>query len=161
MLGPVLSRPGPENDWHRNHVTRLADAFARVTGRDLVREMELDPARLGQGAWEGGFALLSHRGDAHATLNYANRFALDLWELDWTNLVSTPSAATAPDDDIAERSAMMAALANHGFVSGYAGRRISAKGKLFRIENATIWRLIDAQGESFGVAATFPTFTRL
>jgi hypothetical protein len=72
-----------------------------------------------------------------------------------------PSAVTAPDDDVAERAAMMAAVTKHGFVGGYAGRRISAKGKLFRIENATIWRLITANGGSFGVAATFKKFTPL
>jgi hypothetical protein len=161
MLGPQLAVPGPENDWHANHVARLLEAFARVTGRDLVAEMELDPARLGQSAWEGDFALLSHRGDDRATLNYGNRFALNLWQCDWAAFTAMPSAATAPDDDVAERAAMMAAAAKHGFVSGYAGRRISAKGKLFRIENGTIWRLVDSRGEPFGMAATFRDFTRL
>jgi len=161
MLGPKLSVPGPENDWHAGHVARLAEAFARVTGRDLVAEMKLDPARLGQSAWEGDFALLSHRGDAQATLNYGNRFALELWQCDWAAFTALPSAATAPADDVPERAAMMAAAASHGFVTGYAGRRISAKGKLFRIENGTIWRLMDAGGEPFGVAALFRDFTRL
>ena len=161
MLGPTLSVPGPENDWHAAHVARLAEAHARVTGRDLITEMKLDPARLGQSAWEGDFALLSHRGDEQATLNYGNRFALELWQCDWPAFVAMPSAATAPQEDRAERSAMMAAVARHGFAGGYAGRRIGAKGRLFRIENGTIWRLIDARGEAFGVAATFRDFTRL
>ena len=56
---------------------------------------------------------------------------------------------------------MMAAAASHGFVSGYAGRRISAKGKLFRIQNGTIWRLVDGVGQAFGMAATFRDFTLL
>jgi hypothetical protein len=153
--------PSAENDWQGAHIARLAEAHARVTGRDLTLEMKLDPAHLGQSAWDGDFALLSHRGDEQATLNYGNRFALDLWECNWAAFVAMPSAATAPNDDVAERGAMMAAVAKHGFVSGYAGRRISANGRLFRIENATIWRLIDAQGEPFGVAATFRDFTPL
>jgi hypothetical protein len=161
MLGPHLAAPGPENDWHANHVARLAGAFARATGRDLVVEMKLDPARLGQSAWEGDFALLSHRGDEQATLNYGNRFALDLWQCDWTAFTAMPSAATAPEENVAERSAMMAAAAKHGFVRNYAGRRVSAKGRLFRIENGTIWRLTDAQGEAFGMAASFRDVTRL
>ncbi len=161
MLGPQLAVPGPENDWHASHVARLLEAFARATGRDLAAEMKLNPARLSQSAWEADFALLSHRGDAGATLNYGNRFALDLWECDWAAFTVLPSAATAPVDDVAERAAMMAAAAQQGFVSGYAGRRISAKGKLFRIENGTIWRLMDSRGEPFGMAATFRDFTRL
>ena len=161
MIGPHLAVPGPANDWQGNHVARLAESFARVTGRDLIAEMGLDPARLGQSAWEGDFALLSHRGDAQAMLNYANRFALGLWEMDWAALIATPSQATAPDGDVAERAGMMAAVARDGYVSNYAGRRISATGRLFAIENVTIWRLLDANGEPFAAAATFKTFTRL
>ena len=157
MLGPVLQQPAAENDWQGDYVARLADAFARITGRDLIAEMKLDPKRLGQSAWEGDFALLSHRGDEQATLNYGNRFALDLWECDWAGFVGMPTAATAPGDEAAERSAMMAAVAKHGFVSNYAGRRVSTKGRLFRIENAIIWRLIDPNGEAFGTAAAFRT----
>jgi hypothetical protein len=161
MLGPKLAVPGPENDWQVHHVARLLGAFARVTGRDLIAEMKLDPARLGQSAWEGDFALLSHRGDPLATLNYGNRFALDLWQCDWNEFTALPSAVTAPDEDVPERSAMMAAAAAQGYVSNYAGRRISAKGKLFRIENGTIWRLAGLDGEPFGMAATFRNFTLL
>jgi MEKHLA domain len=161
MLGPQLDIPDPENDWHTGHVAGLLNAFARVTGRDLAAEMKLDPARLGQSAWEGDFALLSHRGDRQAMLNYGNRFALELWECDWAAFTALPSAATAPRDDVPERAAMMAAAASHGFVSNYSGRRVSAKGKLFRIENGTIWRLVDANGEPFGMAATFRDFTPL
>jgi hypothetical protein len=158
MLGPILSLPGPDNDWQGEHVARLLAAFTRATGRDLAAEMRFDPARLGRSVWEGNFALLSHRGDPYATLNYGNRFALNLWELDWAVFTATPSAATAPEgDDGKERGGMMDAVARQGYVSGYSGRRISAMGKLFIIENATIWRLVDDSGEPFGVAATFRT----
>jgi hypothetical protein len=157
MLGPTLSMPGPDNDWQGDHVARLLAAFTRATGRDLAAEMGLDAARLGQSAWGGDFALLSHRGDASATLNYGNRFALGLWELDWAAFTATPSAATAPEGDVAERSAVMDAVAARGYVGQYAGKRISATGRLFIIENAAIWRLVDDSGEPFGVAATFRT----
>lgn len=161
MIGPKLDVPGPGNAWQGGHVSRLVETFARATGRDLVAEMNLDPDRLGQSAWEGNFALLSHRGDAGTTLNYANRFALDLWECGWDRLTAMSSEATAPDGDVAERAGMMAMVAAQGYVSGYNGRRISAKGRLFVIENVTIWKLVDAGGEPFGAAATFKSFSRL
>ena len=161
MIGPHLTFPGPDNDWQGRHVARLAETFTRITGRDFITEMGLDPARLGQSAWEGNFALLSHRGDAHAVLNYANRFALDLWEMDWAMLTATPSQATAPDGDVAERAGMMAAVARDGYVSNYAGRRISATGRLLVIENVTLWWLVELSGAPFGAAATFKTFRRL
>jgi hypothetical protein len=157
MLGPILSMPGPDNGWQGDHVARLLAAFTRAAGRDLAAEMGLDPVRLGQSAWDGGFALLSHRGDARATLNYGNRFALSLWELDWAAFTATPSAVTAPEGDVAERRAMMDAVAAQGHVGNYSGRRVSATGRLFIIENATIWRLVEDSGEPFGVAATFRT----
>lgn len=161
MIGPHLAVPGPDNDWQGNHVARLVETFACATGRDLVAEMKLDLGRLGQSAWEGNFALLSHRGDANTTLNYANRFALDLWECDWATLTAMSSEATAPDGDIAERAGMMATVARQGYVSSYNGRRISAKGRLFIIENTTIWKLLDASGAPFGAAATFKSFRRV
>jgi len=161
MPGPILSPPGPDNDWQGGHVARLVETFARATGRDLVADMKLDPARLGRSAWDGDFALLSHRGDGQATMNYANRFGLALWETDWAGLIRMPSEATAPAQDVAERRVMMEEMAQRGFVSGYTGRRISAKGRLFMIENVTIWKLVDAKGQPFGAAATFKTFRRL
>jgi hypothetical protein len=162
MLGPILSLPGPDNDWQADHVARLLSAFTRATGRDLAAEMGLDPERPGRSAWNGDFALLSHRGDAQATLNYGNRFVLDLWECDWAALTAMPSAATAPQgDDVAKRTAMMEAVIRNGYVGNYSGRRISAKGRLFLIENATIWRLVDEGGEPFGVAASFKSVCSL
>ena len=165
MLGPHLSLPGPENGWQGDHIARLMAAFARVTGRDLVAELGLDtgidPGALGRSAWEGDFALLSHRGDGQATLNYGNRFALALWEMDWAVFTATPSVATAPPVDVPERGAMMEEVARSGFVGNYTGRRVSATGKLFTIDDGMIWRLLDAKGEAFGVAATFRKITRL
>ena len=157
-LGPVLEPPGPANGWHGAYVTRLADAFARVTGGDLYAEAGIDPAAPGFSAWQGNFALLSHRGDAAATLNYANRFVLSLWECDWAQLTVLPSARTAPDVDVPERGVMMERVARDGFVRGYRGRRVSRTGRLFMIENGIVWRLIDGQG-SFGVAAFFRDYS--
>src|SRR5580698_9652341 len=127
MLGPILVQPCAENGWQSEHVARLLHSFARLTGRNLIAEIKLDPAQLGKSVWDGNFALLSHRGDEQATLNYGNRFALDLWECNWASFTAMPSAATAPREDVGERSAMMAAASRQGFVSGYAGRRVSAK----------------------------------
>ena len=42
-----------------------------------------------------------------------------------------------------------------GFIDDYAGIRISAKGRRFRIGNAIVWNLIDADGVRRGQAATF------
>ena len=89
-------------------------------------------------------------------MNYGNAFALQLWEASWEEFTATPSAATAPPDNHGPRDAMMQKVAQDNFVRGYAGRRISRKGRLFVITDVTIWRLLDEK-QSFGVGAFFRT----
>lgn len=51
----------------------------------------------------------------------------------------------------------MQKVARDNFVRGYSGRRISRKGRLFVIDDVTIWRLLDDNGHAFGVGAFFRT----
>jgi hypothetical protein len=155
----TLAMPAPGNNYQADHVARIAAAFARVTGGDLIAEAGLDPAALGRSAWEGRFALLTH--DANAILTYGNRFALDLWEMDWETLVRTPSRETAPEEDRAARAVIMAAVARDGFTRAYTGRRVSRSGKFFLIENAAVFTLRDEKGAGFGTGAFFKSVTRL
>src|SRR5262245_10760071 len=133
VRAPLMDLPASANDFQSAFVARLAASFDRATGGDLVREAGLDPAALGQSAWEGNFALLSH-GDG-AILTYANRFALDLWEMDWETMRRTPSSATAPPEDRAARAGLMEQVAREGFARHYTGRRVSTKGRLFLIQD--------------------------
>ena len=119
--------PSAANTWHQDHVARVVAAFGRVTGGDLVAEAGLDPAALGRSVWEGNFALLTHT--PSAILNYANRFALDLWEMDWETMLNTPSRDTAPEEDRAARAAILEEVARTGFTRAYSGRRVSRSGK--------------------------------
>ena len=151
VLGPILDRPGEDNDYQDIYIRRVAASFARVTGGRLP----LDPIAPGRSAWLGDFALLTHRGDKLASLNYANRFALNLWECDWQDFAGMPSALTAPRQDRGPRDDLMQRVARDNFVSDYGGRRISAKGRLFEIRGATVWRLLEEDGTSFGVGAFF------
>ncbi|MCP5412480.1 MAG: MEKHLA domain-containing protein [Alphaproteobacteria bacterium] len=160
QTGPILPPPGAGNDWHDAHVRRLLDAFTRATGRDLAKELGAS-ADLGRFFHDGDFALLSHRGDADATLNYGNARALALWECGWEDFTAMPSRQTAPRPDRAERETMMTQVAQKGFVEGYSGERISRGGRRFMIRDGIVWRLQDADGASFGVAAFVPRFDYL
>jgi hypothetical protein len=160
-IGPKLTLPDEDNDYQDTFVTRVVESFERVTGRDLARETGLDRTQLGHGAWFGDFALLTHRGDERATLNYGNGFALRLWDCDWDALVSSPSAATAPEGEHESREYLLEKVGRDNFVSGYSGRRISFKGRLFLIQDVTVWRLLDAAGTSFGVGAFFRQYRYL
>jgi hypothetical protein len=154
-----MPSPSASNGWHGDFIARVVAAFARVTGGDLVDEASLDPANLGRSVWDGDFALLTH--DRDAILTYGNRFALDLWEMDWETLIRTPSRLTAPEEDRAARAAIMAAVERDGFTRAYTGRRVSRTGKLFLIENATVFTLTDEKGAGFGTGAFFKSVTRI
>jgi hypothetical protein len=154
-FGPALAAPGEENDFQDAFVQRVLASHARVTGRPLLS------GHSGRDVWVGDFALLTHRGDPQAMLNYGNRFALDLWECDWDHFIATRSSATAPKEGRAAREAMMHQVTQNGFVSGYSGERISRTGRLFLIQDVTIWRLLEENGESFGIAAFFHRVQRL
>ncbi len=160
-IGPSLSLPAETNDYHAGFIARVAQSFHQVTGRSLLNEAGLDPKALGRSAWFGDFALLTHRGDPGAVLNYGNEFALKLWEMDWNSFTATPSADTAPRNASAGRDLLMEKVARQNYVSGYAGERVSRTGRRFLIENATVWRLLDDRGGSFGMAAFFRRFRYL
>jgi hypothetical protein len=93
--------------------------------------------------------VLCHDDSVDPILVFANRAARDLWE---APLVGMPSRLTAPPEQRTERAV---ALAGTGVVRGYSGVRVSATGRLFRIEDATVWPVLDAAGERVGQAATF------
>ena len=154
-LGPILAVPGAENDFQNAFVQAVLASHLRVVGKPLLVGLS------GRDVWSGDFALLTHRGDAQAVLNYGNRFALDLWECDWGQFIATPSSATAPQEGRAARQAMMEQVVRTGFVTGYDGARVSRTGRLFLIQDVTIWRLVDETGESFGIAAFFRRYRRL
>lgn len=159
-----MDQPAPDNDWQSSFVARIAASFGRATGGDLIAAAGLDPAEphfrnIGRSAWDGNFALLTH--DRNAILTYGNRFTLDLWEMDWQTLVRTPSRLTAPEEDRAARAVIMAQVERDGFTSAYSGRRVSRTGRLFLIENATVWTMCDEKGAGFGTGAFFKSIVRL
>jgi hypothetical protein len=150
-----MDQPAPANDFQSAFVTRVAESFVRVTGGNIG----LDPAAPGRSAWGGDFALLCHT--PQAILMYANRFALGLWEMDWETMLVTPSRETAPEEDRATRAALLDEVARNGFIRNYTGRRVSRSGRLFLIENATVWTLRDELGAAFGTGAFFRSVTFL
>ncbi|MEJ2459560.1 MAG: MEKHLA domain-containing protein [Novosphingobium sp.] len=54
-----------------------------------------------------------------------------------------------------ERQALLDRVTANGFIDDYAGIRISAMGRRFRIGPAVVWNLVDAEGYRHGQAACF------
>jgi hypothetical protein len=135
----------------------IAESFARLTGRPLLGGAAVSP----QALWRASFALLAHGTQADPLFFYGNRLALELFEVEAEALVRTPSRCSAEAPEQAERARLLAAVARDGFIDDYAGVRVSARGRRFRIEQATVWNLIDAAGGAHGQAAAFARWTPL
>lgn len=146
-----MNRPSPDNGFQAGHVRLLLASFRRFVGRELIEDGP-DAARQ---LFEADFVVVSHGTEADPILNYGNRAALRLWEADWDGLTAMPSRLTAEPTHREERARLLARAAEHGFIDDYAGVRISATGRRFRIRNAVIWNLVDAAGAPAGQAATF------
>lgn len=136
----------------------LLDSFRRWTGRDLLIRTGTPDAQA-QALFAAPFVVVSHDTQTDPMLNYGNQRALDLWELSWAQLTSTPSRLTAEPMNRDERARMLAVAEKQGYYSGYQGIRISSTGKRFLVEDATVWSVIDGQGIRVGQAATFGRWT--
>jgi hypothetical protein len=131
----------------------IASAYRRLLGCDLVTGA--GGGSTAEAVFNAPFVIVSHGTELDPVLNYGNRRALELWEMDWETLVKTPSRYTAEAPNRAERARLLEAVTRDGFICDYAGVRISSKGRRFRIEKATVWNLIDLAGAYHGQAATF------
>jgi hypothetical protein len=152
----------PPQLWARwiAHSALLLDSYRERTGQDLIQrggDAALEAERL----LDAPFVVVSHGIEDDPILNYGNRVALALWEMDAARLISTPSRLTAEPIAREARELLLARTARDGFVSGYEGVRVSASGRRFRISNVTIWHVTDAAGQNAGQAATFARWTFL
>lgn len=138
----------------------LLDSYRTLTGRELTPRGG-GPEAEAQRLLAAPFVVVSHGAEPDPILNYGNRAALALWEMDVEALLRTPSRLTAEPTLREAREKLLEETARNGFVSGYEGVRISATGRRFRIHNVTIWNVSDATGRTAGQAATFSRWTLL
>ncbi len=147
-------KPSVSNQYLKDHVSLLLSSFKHWTDRDIIEEME----SLEQQARElfyAPFAVASHDTSEDPILNYGNQTALDLWDASWEDFTCMPSRQTAEPMTQEERKHLLAQVTAYGFIDQYQGVRISAKGRRFKIEKATVWNLINEAGEYCGQAAMF------
>lgn len=159
-----------------NHLRLLLGSYKRWTGRELLpctddegsevsgRKPDEDrtPSSIGRSLCErldaAPFALLSHGTEADPVLNYGNRMALRLWEMEERQFAGTPSRLTAEPLEREQRARFMNRVTEQGYVEDYTGVRISSTGRRFEIIDAVVWNVIDEEGRYRGQAATFANF---
>ena len=129
----------------------MAASFQRLTGQALMAT----GADTASALWHAPQALVSHGTGHDPVFRYANAVALELWEMDWGSFTRLPSRLSAETDNRIQssRDAVLKAVAEKGWVDGYAGIRISSSGRRFEIRDTVLWNVVDEQGAYHGQAA--------
>jgi hypothetical protein len=148
----------PKQDLRKDpsFVRLLMESYRRLVGGSLVPETiaDHDAAR-----WlyeDAPFALLAHDASSDPTFIYGNCEAQRKFGYAWEELVRLPSRLSAEKPERDARDRFLQDVARYGYVAGYSGIRIAKSGRRFRIENATVWQLIDREGSVRGQAAILP-----
>lgn len=135
----------------------IADSYRRLTGRLLVAAAADTAAAL----WSAPRVIVAHGTETDPVFFYGNRMALAAFALDFAAFTRLPSRFSAEPLAREERARLLARVSRDGFIDDYAGVRIAADGRRFRIEQATVWNLVDGDGQIHGQAATFERWTAL
>jgi hypothetical protein len=137
-------------------VEALLASHRTLLGSSLV------PAGVDAARWlyhDAPFAVLAHDQRDDPRFVYANLRAQHWFERPWSELVGMPSRLSAEAPDRAERAALLAQVALHGFTRDYRGVRVAASGKRFWIERAKLWNIHGLDGTRLGQAAAFSEVT--
>lgn len=132
-------------------IALIAESFERLLRRPLVAPGDDPVAAL----WQAPQAVVAHGIEDDPIFFFGNRAALAAFDCAVAAFTAMPSrlSAEAPERD--ERRRLLDRVSRDGFIDDYAGVRVSATGRRFRIERAVVWNLLDAAGMRHGQAATF------
>jgi MEKHLA domain len=136
------------------HSQRLLNSFQHWTGHSLL-EVSGTPAQIAEVLFEAPFPVFSHGIEPDPIYNYGNRKALELWELDWEQLIQMPSRYSAEPLDREERLRLLNEVTTKGYLINGRGVRISRTGKRYMVLDFTVWNLLDEENQYCGQAATF------
>jgi len=135
----------------RRRIALIAESYRHLLGEPLVAPSPDVVAAL----WQAPAAIVAHGTEADPVFFFGNRRALELFEYDVAGFTRTPSRLSAEAPLREERQALLDRVSAQGFIRDYAGVRIAASGRRFRIADAVVWNLVDAGGERRGQAAMF------
>jgi hypothetical protein len=150
---PLRYRPPTVSE----RIALIAGSYQRLLGRALVSDAD----DIAMTMWNAPAVVVAHGTEADPLLFFANRAALDAFETRLDSIIGMPSRMTAEPLHRDERAALLKRVTDRGFIEDYAGIRVSAKGRRFRIEQAVVWNLIDVDGRCHGQAATFAQWTSI
>ena len=147
-----MPRLPPVTDDALNRLRWIVRSYHRLIGRHLVDPNQTD---IWRACWTAPRVIVAHGTEPDPIFFYGNELALERFELDFSAFTRLLSRHSAEPEQREEREALLARVRETGFIDDYAGVRISASGKRFRIEQAVVWNVLDESGQRLGQAATF------
>lgn len=132
-------------------IALVPQSYVRLLGRTLVGRAE----DVVEALWRSPVAIVAHGAEADPLFFFGNAAALEAFETDVERFCGMPSRLSAEPMLREERQALLDRVTARGFIDDYAGVRISAKGRRFRIGPAVVWNLMDEDGRRHGQAACF------
>lgn len=151
MLWP---QPAPSNNYLCDHVSRLTQSYQRLVGQPL-QPLQVSRADDASALWRAPYVIASHGTEKDPIFNYANQAALSLWDMTWDEFTALPSRLSAEPMEQSQRSALLQAVATHGYIKNYSGIRITKTNKRFLITDATVWNVFDEHNVYCGQAVYF------
>jgi len=146
--------PPCELDFLIRQTQCIVNSYKHWTGKDLWPDALINETDA-RALFEAPFVLVSAGTENDPVLNYGNRKAMELWEMDWQILTHTPGRYTAEAMEQVQRDHFLETVKNQGYIDNYQGIRISSSGRRFEIQQATVWNLLNDQKQYAGQAATF------
>jgi hypothetical protein len=130
----------------------LTASYAKFVGDSLV-PTELALADAARWLYEDApFAVLSHNTDVDPMFVYGNVAAQTRFEYTWDEITHLRSRFSAEAPNREERQRLLDRVNRDGYANDYRGVRISKSGQRFMIEDATLWQLVDEEGQVRGQA---------
>lgn len=148
------SEPSAANQYQAASAVLVLDSYRRFLQRDLLPHAA-SVSHVARALYHAPFVVLAHDTAPDPVFFYANLLAQQLFEMTWEEMVCLPSRHSAEPLLQEERQRLLGRVASHGYIDDYSGIRISRTGKRFRIEQATVWNLAQADVGVVGQAAAF------
>lgn len=136
------------------YVRLLIASHRALTGRDLLPPA-LSPAAAAHALFDAPFVVLAHDTAADPVFVYANRAAQECFAMAHDQIIGLPSRYSAEPVARDERQRLLDRVSAHGYIDDYRGVRIASNGQRFEVRNATVWNVLDDDGQVVGQAATF------
>lgn len=136
MLHP---KPSQQNNYLLEHISIILKSYSSHTGKYFIPENfnNIESAKF---CFNASFALLSHTNEKEPIFNYANESALKLFEMEWQELVLTPSKKSAEKIQQEDRKKLFEEVSQKG-ITNFTGIRVSKSGKRFFIEDGILFNL--------------------